>query len=59
MMAWIPCPITTGRPTSPTGPILSLLRSSASSRCTKRLLHVSEDDLREAEARDQERRRTA
>lgn len=26
---------------------------------TKRLLHVSKDELREAEARDQERRRTA
>jgi len=26
---------------------------------TKRLLHVSKDELREAEARDQEKRRTA
>ena len=26
---------------------------------TKRLLHVSKDDLREAEAREQERRRSA
>jgi hypothetical protein len=26
---------------------------------TKRLLHVSKDDLREAEAREQEKRRTA